>query len=135
MNIPKSEKKKEALSRMKKLGYQPEAIEAFDKGDTLMCTVPFHNDLAELNADLKAQIKSLEEQYNMLVYMVINNYTCGFNMTSLVFVSDYEEEWEMDNADIAEGYALTYTINHDVEIFSEFGSIGIEMANGIPHRV
>lgn len=47
-------------------------------------------------------------------------------MYNFLFVSDYDEEWDMDNADISDGYVLAYVWNTTVDYFSEFGSIAVQ---------
>ena len=38
-------------------------------------------------------------------------------------MSDYQDEWEMENEDLKDHYAFVYVVNHDMPDFSEFGSI------------
>lgn len=132
MNVSLRIKQTEAAFRMKLMGCQEHAVEAFEKDGTVM--VSKDGSLREISPELKAAIAQLEKQYNLLVYLAIDNYSWGFHMTSLLFVSDYIEEWDSDNEDIREGYALSYTINHDAEECSEFGSISLSLCSGIPYR-
>ena len=132
MNVSVNDKRTEAIRRMRKLGYPEPAVEAFTKDGTVM--VSRAGSLEKLTPELKSAIDRLENEYNLLVYLAIDNHYAGCHMTSLLFVSDYIDEWESDDGDIEGGYALSYTINHDAEECSEFGSIGLSVRSGIPYR-
>lgn len=71
-------------------------------------------------------VTKFERAHNALVYFVIYLTTSFGELESYLFVSDYEEEWEMDNADLKDGYAMTWTENTTHPNCSEFGSIGIK---------
>ena len=47
-------------------------------------------------------------------------------LDSLIIVSQYDEEWELEKDDLKDGYLMTYTINYLNPEFSEFGSIAYE---------
>ena len=57
---------------------------------------------------------------------MIHTPTMEMDMYNFLFVSDYDEEWDMDNADISDGYVLAYVWNTTVDYFSEFGSIAVQ---------
>ena len=50
----------------------------------------------------------------------------AMDMYNFLYVSDYQEEWEMDQNDIKEGYALVYVWNKTIDYCSEFGSIAVK---------
>lgn len=130
MNITKEEKKKEATKRMKELNIIPDAIKQFINSDTLMVSEPPFGGLYWLNEEQKEMVRKFEEEYNALVYMVVRSHT-QFGMTdSLLYISDYKEEWEMDRVDLKNNFIMTYSINHDNPIFSEFGSIVVKQICG-----
>ena len=130
MNITREIKKQEAIKRMKTLHIIDDAICQFDNEDIVMVSEPPLGGLYWLNDKEKAMVHKFEEQYNALVYMVVRAFTNFGTMDSLLFVSDYEDEWEMDNEDLKDMYAMTYTINHDMPECSEFGSIAIHSVGG-----
>ena len=130
MNITKEEKKKEAIKRMKELDIIPDAIKQFTNSNTLMVSEPPFGGLYWLDKEQKEMVRKFEEEYNALVYMVVRSHT-QFGMTdSLLYISDYKEEWEMDRIDLKNNFVMTYSINHDNPIFSEFGSIIVKQTCG-----
>ena len=78
------------------------------------------------DAELNAQIKEFEEEHNALVYHVIHTYTEFGELYSLLYVSDDEEEWVLDHADIHAGYTIVYVWNKSDDWMSEFGSIAVQ---------
>ena len=111
---------------MKKLGIIKDAIEQFSKDGTVMVSEPPLGALYWLDEEQKEHVKKFEEENNALVYIVVRCYSDLGKMDSFLYVSDYEEEWEMDNEDIGSGIAMSYTHNYDATWCSEFGSIGIK---------
>ena len=131
MNVSRENKKAEAINRMKALKLFVPCIKAFkDRNEVQLSEMT--GGLYEFSRDeeLNAKIKEFEEEYNALVYHVIHTYTNFGEMYSFLYVSDYEEEWEMDNEDIQDNYAMSYVWNKDCPDFSEFGSIGIRQKFG-----
>lgn len=129
MNISTEEKKIEAIARMKKLGIFPPTIKQFkDEGYVSISEPPFGAFYWAENADLD-RIRQFEEENNALVYVVIRSYTNIGKMDSMLFVSDYPEEWQMDRDGITGAAAnwrhLAYVYNHDAPDCSEMGTIGI----------
>lgn len=122
--VTRENKKKEAIKRMEMLGLFKPCINAFKKYDELQLTEPTGG-LYEFsdNEELNAKIKEFEEEYDALVYHVIHTYTQFGELYNFLYVSDYEEEWEMDIADIEDGYAMAYVWNKSDDWMSEIGSI------------
>lgn len=131
MNVTRENKKTEAINRMKALDLFDPCIKAFKNRDEVQLS-EMTGGLYEFSRDeeLNAKIKEFEEEYNALVYHVIHTYTSFGEMYSFLYVSDYEEEWEMDNEDIQDNYAMSYVWNKDCPDLSEFGSIGIRQKFG-----
>lgn len=135
MNITREEKKIEAIKRLKEIGIIEDAIDQFIEEDTVMVSENPFGFLYWLEDDQKKLVNEFEEEYNALVYLANFCKTEFGGLLALFYVSDQEEEWEMDNADIADGYAMTYCINLDCPDFSEFGSIAFNPINGGIKRV
>ena len=131
MNVTRENKKIEAINRMKALDLFEPCIKAFENRDEVQLT-EMTGGLYEFSRDeeLNAKIKEFEEEYNVLVYHVIHTYTNFGEMYSFLYVSNYQEEWEMDNKDIQVNYVMSYVWNKDYPDFSEFGSIGIRQKFG-----
>lgn len=124
MNIPIDIKKKEAIKRMKSLEIYSETIRQF-KGGQISCSEPPLGANYWLDEDQEKIVKEFEEEYNALVYFVIRSYTELGKLDTLLYVSDHEDEWEMDREDIKDGYVVSYVYNYDVPYFSEIGTIGV----------
>jgi hypothetical protein len=124
MTVSKETKKAEAIKRMKMLNLYTSYIEAFEKKDEIFMS-EMTGGVYE-NTELIDKVREFEEENNALVYHVIRTFTGFGELYSFLYVSDYQEEWEMDNEDISEGYALAYVWNKDMPEFSEFGSIGVK---------
>lgn len=124
MKVSKENKKKEAMQRMKALGIYSESIKQFEQGMVSYSEPPMGANYW-LDDEQKAIIKEFEEEYDALVYFGMRSYTEFGKLDSFLYISDDEEEWFMDNADIQEGYAVAYVYNHDVPEYSEIGSIAV----------
>ena len=119
----------EAVNRMKLLGLHENAIQDFVNEGKLNLS-----DNTSLTPELVAsgfeELVRLQQETGNLVYHVVKTRTTFGLMYSFFYVSKYEEEWFMDNADLQEGYAVCYVYNADDELSSEYGSIGFEMKFG-----
>ena len=127
MNISIEEKKAEAIRRMKMLGIFPETIKQFEAGYVSRSEPPFGAYYWVEGEELEA-LRKFEEEHDCLVYTVVRSYTSIGLMDSYLFVGDDVEEWELDRDDLENGYAFTYTVNHDAPDCSEFGTIGIKLS-------
>lgn len=119
-------KKAEAIKRMKALDLYKPYINLFEKDNKIFLS-EMTGGVYEFDEDeeLNAKVKAFEGEHDALVYHVIRTMTQFGELFNFLYVSDYEEEWEMDNADIEAGYALAYVWNKTDEWCSEFGSIGV----------
>ena len=124
MNVSIEKKKQEAIERMKTLGIFSQTIKQF-KGGQVSYSEPTGANYW-LDEDQEKIVKGFEEEHNALVYFAIRSYTEFGKLDALLYVSDYEEEWEMDRDDLSDGYALAYVYNYDVLYFSEIGSIAVK---------
>lgn len=131
MNVSRENKKAEAIKRMKMLDLYNPYIKAFEKKDEIFLSEMTGGVYEISNEDeLKAKIKEFEAEYNALVYHIIHTFTEFGELYNFLYISDYEEEWEMDDEDIAAGYALAYVWNVTDEWCSEIGSIGVKSKFG-----
>lgn len=125
MNISMEEKKTEAIERMMLLGLFPQTIKQFkDESLVSISEPPFGAFYWAEGEDLE-RIRQFEAEHNALVYVVIRSYTNIGKMDSMLFVSDYPEEWEMDRDDMKHDQQVAYVYNHDAPDCSEMGAIGI----------
>lgn len=135
MKISRETKKEEAIYRMKLMNIIPDAIKQFEEENTVMVSENPFGFLYWLNDDQKKLVADFEAEYDSLVYLANLCNTEFGRLLSFFYVSDHKEEWEMDNTDIGDGYALVYCINLDCPEYSEFGSIAFESINGGIKRI
>ena len=131
MNVLRENKKVEAINRMKALKLFAPCIKAFkDRNEVQLSEMT--GGLYEFsgNAELNAKIKEFEAEYNTLVYHVIHTYTNFGELYHFLYVSDYPEEWKMDNDDIQDNYVMCYVWNKDDDWCSEFGTIAVSQKFG-----
>lgn len=131
MKTTREEKRMEAVARMEQLGLLKSTIRIFQ--DYKM--VPKFRDgdwsFRSYRRPNEHMIDAFEKEYDALVYAVINTPLKGGGMhRALLFVSDEQEEWVMDRADIFANTIMAYVCNIDAPECSEFGSIGIENIDG-----
>jgi hypothetical protein len=133
----REEQKKEALERMKILGLLSPMVIGFEKRDSVWMNDG--NSIAALNAIIvtdqyKEAIDKFEAEHGELVYYAFYDKTAVGNLLALLYVSKNPEEWEADREDLKEGCPLAYVVNMTEPIFSEYGSIGVKVENGMAYR-
>lgn len=128
--IRREDKLEEAVKRLEKLEIRDDMIQNFLEHDLIPISFNGVDTLYGLDKGAVDRIKTFEDNYNGLVYYVIFTPTGVGNMESYLFVSDYEEEWEMDWNDLDDSYAMTWTENLDHPEWSEFGSISFSKTRG-----
>lgn len=121
--------KAEAVARMKKLGIMKQPIKEFEEEGKLNLSEN-GGMLYWLNEGEKEMVADFETQHNGLVYHVVKTMTSFGLMYSLLYVSEYTEEWKMDMDDLGEGQSLAYVVNVDMPDCSEFGTVGIKPMKG-----
>lgn len=85
--------------------------------------------------ELLAKIKEFEQEYDAVVYAVTHELTHFGELYDFLYVSKYEEEWEMAMEELRLGYANAYVWNKSDEWCSEFGSIAVRSFGGGIKRV
>ena len=105
MNVPREIKKEEAIRRMKALDLYKPYIESFIKRDEIFMS-EMTGGVYEFssNTELCNKVREFEDEHKALVYHIIRTVTVDGEIYSFLFVSDYQEEWEMDNADIQNSF-------------------------------
>lgn len=126
MKISKEKKKAEAVSRMKKIGIFPETIRQFKKDDLVSISEPPFGAFYWAEGKDLETLRAWEEKHNALVYVVIRSFTEIGVLDSYLYVSDFEEEWELDRDDLRRNEAMAYVYNKDEPMFSEYGTIAFE---------
>ena len=120
----KTKQRTEAWKRMELLTLHENVIDDF-KEINLLNQSELGGILYWVEGEMEKKIREWEEKTGNLVYHVIHDYTEFGELLSLLYVSQYEDEWETDREDIQDGYALAYVMNLTDDWCSEYGSIGI----------
>jgi len=115
-------RKKEAIERMETLKLSKNVISEF-KNDVLYISENGGYLYYLDEKQQKAVDEFVAEHEHITPYHVIRSNTEFGELLSVLIVSGYEEEWEMDREDLKDGYVFTYVINLDAPYCSEFGSI------------
>ena len=124
------EQKKEALARMKMLGLHENVIKEFEK-DSILNVSEVNGFLYWVgNEDEKKWLDEWQKETGNLVYHLIRTNTEFGKILNILYISQYEEEWESEKEEIKEDVLFSYVKNLDVEEFSEYGRIGITKATG-----
>ena len=121
--MDKNLQKKEALERIKLLNLHTCVEDAFLKGEILQS---IQSILFEIEPDYTKRIQAWEEKTGNVVYHVIHNFYEFGECLSLLYISQYDEEWSDDRQVLTMGYPYVYVLNLDNDDYSEYGSIGIE---------
>ena len=129
--ISREIKKLEAIKRMKMMQLLPNIIEEFEKENVIHYS-EWRGILYWLSNKPKwlEYIQKFEEKYNALVYHAEFSQTEFGDCLSLLYVSDYKDEWRMDVAALKQRYPVVYVWNIDDDIYSEFGTISLVPMNG-----
>ena len=135
MNVSREIKKEEAIKRMRAMNIYSDAIKQFKNADIVMVSEPPLGGLFWLNDEEKEMVSKFEQENNALVYLVVRSFTNLGIMDNIFYVSDYQDEWEMENEDLKDHYAFVYVVNYDMPDCSEFGSIAWKSVGGGVLRV
>lgn len=126
MNVSRVDKKKEAIKRMEVLDIFGETIRQFEEEGLISYSEPPMGTNFWLNDEQEKAVREFEKEYDALVYFGVRAYTEFGTLDAFLYVSDYEEEWEMDNGELKDGYVYAYVYNHDVPEFSEIGLVRVQ---------
>lgn len=138
--------KAEAIKRLELLKLLPNVITDFKNNDTVYYSERQNKIFDGIlywisnNEDYERLVKEFEENYDALVYHAqLTRFSYGLCL-SMLFVSKYQEEWEMEREAITNPYdgvidTYAYVANLNEPDFSEIGRIGIIRKNDGISRV
>lgn len=138
--------KAEAIKRLELLKLLPNVITDFKNNDAVYYSERQNKIFDGIlywisnNEDYERLVKEFEENYDALVYHAqLTRFSYGLCL-SMLFVSKYQEEWEMEREAITNPYdgvidTYAYVANLNEPDFSEIGRIGIVRKNGGISRV
>ncbi len=72
----------------------------------------------------------MEQERNIFVYHCILNHTIDGDLLTMLYVSEYQDEWDFEKNDLKNGCIDVYVCNLSRDIDSEFGSVQITGVNG-----
>lgn len=124
----------EGVKRMRALKMLKQPINEF-KNEGVLNLSENGGYLYWLDAKERDMVANFESENDATVYHVIKSFTQFGVMYSLMYVSKYEEEWQMDMEDIKNGQAVVYVVNVDMPECSELGSIGVVPSIGGVKRI
>ena len=117
------QKRAEAAKRMRLLGVKEEHIQDFEQDGKIYFSAE-DKTIAELSeADIK-NIEKFENDYHVLVYMVIRKDSQYGMKDAMLYVSSDENDWPLEEDELKMGYAFTHLINHRCPEVLEFYRIG-----------
>lgn len=133
----REKQKEQALKILKQLDIYRPYIKGFkDKGN--VCWFENYAGFwAYQDEELMAKIKKFEEEHNALVYAVSHDYTQFGECFALLYISQYEEDWDYTIQHIEQNkyYVASYVWNKTDDWCSEFGDIEIISAFGGIKRI
>lgn len=125
--------KVEAVKRMKQLKISDEAITAFESENKLLCS--YYVLQKEVPSVILKEIQDWEKKFGCIAYHVIYSKLYGYEIYNALSVSNYIEDWDYENALIADNRSMAYTINITKPDYSESGSIVLDNNRGILQRI
>jgi len=124
-NTLHEKQKVEAISRLKLMGVREDVRRKFEKDGTVMlCNNEEYRPVDEETAEA---IRQFEREHDATVFLVVRMFTVIADLDALLFVGKYEEEWESQQNDLRDGYAMSYCINRDYPECSEMGDIAFRV--------
>ena len=75
------------------------------------------------------KVRKIERERNIFVYHCILNHTIDGALLTMLYVSEYQNEWEFEKNDLKNGCIDVYVCNLNRDIDSEFGSVQITGVN------
>ena len=125
MNTMRERQKEEAVLRMDLMGIHEDIIIEFQKSDDV--SLSENGKYYPLDDQLKEDVRRFEQEHDATVFLVVRMSSVYGTLDSLLFVGKYDEEWELSQEDLEDGYAMSYTINRDYPDCSEMGSISFRV--------
>lgn len=99
-------------------------------GKITMGALYYFNDMGGAKDEWLELVKQFEEKHNATVYHITHEITSFGELLDLFYVSDNQEEWIYDRADLRDFETLAYVINLDAPDCSEFGVINYRVYGG-----
>jgi hypothetical protein len=121
----------EAAARMERLDMNQQAISAMRNGEIWISEGPgalFDIPNTVENEYLRDSLEQIRNK-DMFPYHVIHNFTEFGELFSVLVISSYLEEWEMDREELEQGYVFADVYNKDMDL-DDLGTIGVQPSIG-----
>ena len=121
----REKQKAEAAKRLELMGIREDVRRRFEEDGTVMlCNNEQYRPVDEETAEA---IRKFEREHDATVFLAVRWFTMFGTLDALLFVGKYEEEWESQQNDLKDGYAMSYCINRDYPDCSEMGDIAFRI--------
>ena len=121
----REKQKAEAAKRLELMGIREDVRRRFEEDETVMlCNNEEYRPVDEETAE---EIRGFEREHDATVFLAVRMFTVIADLDALLFVGKYEEEWESQQNDLKDGYAMSYCINRDYPDCSEMGDIAFRI--------
>lgn len=137
--------KQEAIKRLKMLEEQyllhKNVLREFEEDETIYYSENLGGAFAGTLYWLSNQeryvkfVREIERKTQIYVYHCILNHTKLGDMLTMLYVSSYKEEWELEQEELKSGFVMAYIKNLEDNSCSEFGGIEIRGVNGGLERI
>lgn len=133
MNVTKEEKVQEAVLRMKTLRMRDDLISEFVRNGKLYCYRD--GELETLSQEFVELVQRFEADVGGVVYYLIFTESEFGDLLTMLYISDYKEEWYRDMLALKDMVPFAYVENLQMPVFSEFGSVQLVTEDGRTLRV
>ena len=121
----REKQKAEAVKRLELMGIREDVRKKFVENDTVMfCN---NEEFQPVSNEMSAEIHKFEREHDATVFLAVRMFTLIADLDALLFVGKYEEEWESQQNDLKDGYAMSFCINRDYPDCSEMGDIAFRI--------
>lgn len=127
--------KKESIRRLKAMGVNQKLIDELQKDFKVKVTHLLTGnvgDMTELHQEFLDKFNALGYGFP---YYIIEDFTNGQYLISILYVEKDEEEWEFEFSCIESRYPHAYVYNFALPEYNEIGTILIKIDNGILYKV
>ena len=117
--------RQEAVIRMRLLGIPEAMIQSFEDDNTIVIC-PEGGPLVLMYGRGKA-VADFEAEHKVVVYCIVYSQINGMLLENMLYVSRFQNEWEMEKQELKRRAVLAYVNNISDPDNSEFGHIGISV--------
>lgn len=120
----------EAVKRMKKLNLDEKIINDFKLDENIYCSYEKGSAIVLASEDILDLLDIMSKTNKAILFHIIESkmeYGLCYN---LLYVSEYQEDWNEENTLLDKGYIYSYVINMNYPKNIDFGLIKVKSING-----